>query len=167
MKNYILVIYEYFASTERASIIWNTAFPALLGGIVACLLNTTDNQETAKSVIGSSVSILGILVGFSISMFTLLNTAANPNIDTIKEIKTGKMLYEKPVFLFDLLLVSLIYVILGESLVLILNLLFNFFFDLNRLSGKIVFGIDVFLITHIIFTNISTIINFYFVLSKR
>jgi hypothetical protein len=131
------------------------------------MLYKSNNIEAAKTVINNSVSILGILVGFSISMFTLLNTAANPNIDKIKKIETGKFSFGKPIYLFDLLLVSMIYVIIGESLVLIFNLLFSFFFSLCTLKGKIAFGIDVFFFTHIIFTNIKTISNFYFILSKK
>jgi len=167
MKTYIIVIYDYFKSTEKAQLIWNFFVCSILATGTFFMLYNSNNIEPAKSVINSSVSILGILVGFSISMFTLLNTAANPNIDIIKKTETGKSLYNKPIYLFDLLLVSMIYVIVGESLVLIFNLLFSFFFCLNNLSGKIAFGIDIFLITHIIFTNIKAISNFYFILSKK
>jgi len=167
MKTYIIVIYDYFKSTDTYQIIWNFIICAILAVSTFSMLYNSNNIEPAKSVINNSVSILGILVGFSISMFTLLNTSANPNIDMIKKTETGKYSFGKPIYLFDLLLVSMIYVIIGESIVLIFNLLFSFFFCLETLKGKIAFGFDIFLITHIIFTNIKAITNFYFILSKK
>src|SRR5258708_6070788 len=139
MKTYIVVIYDYYKSTDLSQVIWNFTICATLSLTVFYILNKSTDMEPAKMVINNSVSILGILVGFSISMFTLLNTAANPNIDTIKKTETGKFSFGKPIYLFDLLLVSMIYVIIGESLVLVLNLLFSFFFCLDSLKGKIAF----------------------------
>ncbi|MGZ3756673.1 MAG: hypothetical protein ACXVAY_04445 [Mucilaginibacter sp.] len=167
MKTYIVVIYDYLKSIELSQLIWNFIVCSCLAVSTFYMLYTSGDIEPAKAVINNSVSILGILVGFSISMFTLLNTAANPNIDSIKKRETGKFSFGKPIYLFDLLLVGMIYVIIGESIVLVFNLLFSFFFCLDNLTGKIAFGFDVFMITHIIFTNIKAITNFYFILSKK
>ena len=167
MKAFLVVIFDYYISNGKSSLLWNFLFCAFLAITTCYLFNITNDIDSAQVLINNSVSILGILVGFSISMFTLLNTASNANIEAIKKMETGKTLYGKPIYLFDLLLVNMIYVIIGESVVLIFNLLFPFFFPLNTQRGIIAFGIDIFLITHIILTNISAVINFYFILTKK
>jgi len=121
----------------------------------------------AEDLIKNVSTILGILIGFSISMFTLLNTAANPNIEEIKKTETGSTLYNKPVYLFDLLITSMIYIIVFESFLLIVNLMFPFFISLSSKFGKLIFSFNVFLLIHIILVNVSTTIDFYFVITKK
>lgn len=128
MKTYLVVIYDYLKSTAISQLIWNLIVCFIFSIAIFYLLYTSKDIEPAKTVINNSVGILGILVGFSISMFTLLNTASNPNIDAIKKTETGRYSFGKPIYLFDLLLVSMIYIIIGESILLLFNLLFSFFF---------------------------------------
>ena len=61
----------------------------------------------------------------------------------------------------------MIYIILLESLILIFNLLFNFFFQIETTAGQIAFSVDVFLLVHIILVNISTTVDFYFIITKK
>jgi hypothetical protein len=100
-------------------------------------------------------------------MFTLLNTASNTNIEEIKHEVTDYKLYKKPVYLFELLLISLIYIIIFESILLILNLIYPFLFSFVNSNGKIVFCIDIFLLIHVLLVNVSTTVDFYFIITKK
>ena len=94
MLDYLIVIFEYYKTSKRSYLLWNFAFS--LGLSLACVYipNNIDFDDLAKDLISNSVGILGVLVGFSISMFTLLNTASNPNIESIKKKDTGYKLYK-------------------------------------------------------------------------
>lgn len=167
MLDYVIVIFEYYKTSKKRYLLWNFIFSAVLALCCVVLPSKGEFVELAEGFISNSVGILGVLVGFSISMFTLLNTASNPNIEEIKQKDTGYKLYKKPVFLFDLLIISMIYIIILESLILIFNLLFGFFFELTALSGQIAFAVNVFLLIHVVLVNISTTVDFYFIITKR
>jgi hypothetical protein len=167
MLDYLLVIFEYYKTSKTRYLVWNFITSISLALLCIYVPKRSDFIDLANGFISNSVGILGVLVGFSISMFTLLNTASNPNIEEIKKKETGYKLYNKPVYLFDLLIISMIYIIIIESLILIFNLLFSFFFDLTELSGQIAFAVNVFLLIHVILVNISTTVDFYFIITKK
>lgn len=167
MIEYLIVLYEYYKTCRLSYLLYNLITALLAGSAIFFVSNHKGFIQTANGLTSNFVSVLGILVGFSISMFTLLNTASNPNIETIKTIETENKLYSKPVYLFDLLLISMIYIIIFESILLIANILFPFFFLLDNLTGKVAFCIDVFLLIHVILVNVSTTVDFYFVITKK
>lgn len=167
MLAYLLIFFEYYKTSKFSFLVWNFVISCVLSVTSIHSVRNIDFTSLAEDFIKNSVGILGILVGFSISMFTLLNTVSNANIDQIKKKDTGQVLYGKPVFLFDLLIVSLVYIVLLESILFIFNLLFPFYFDLTNRSGIIAFGVDVFLIIHIVLVNVSTTVDFYFIITKK
>ncbi|WP_428329519.1 hypothetical protein [Mucilaginibacter sp.] len=164
---YFLVVFEFFVTSRKSSFLWNIIISVVLG-IAIYFFSCKDSFVTlAQSVLSSSASVLSLLVGFSISVFTLLNTTSNPNVEAIKQEKTGKLLYNKPVYLFEELMLSLIYIIITESVLLISNLFFPFFFPLTTTFGKIIFCINASILIHVVFINVGTIVNFYFVITKK
>jgi len=167
MLAYLLVFFEYYKTSKLSFLIWNFVISLALAITSIYSVRNIDFTTLAEDFIKNSVGILGILVGFSISMFTLLNTVSNPNIDQIKKKETGQILYGKPVYLFDLLIVSMIYIVLLESILFIFNLLFPFYFDLSTKAGTIAFAVDVFLIIHIVLVNVSTTVDFYFIITRK
>lgn len=165
--SYLLVFFEYYKTCKKSYLIFNLTIALILSCSVYLVSKEINFDKKAETLINNISSILGILIGFSISMFTLLNTATNTNIDQIKKTETGYKLYNRPVFLFDLLIISMIYIIIFESFLLILNLLFTFFLSLNTPTGVAVFCFDIFLLIHVILVNISTTVDFYFIITKK
>ena len=163
---WLLVIYEYFKISNKISLSIN----AFLSGIICfgifyipkeCQLNKNIDQ-----FVNNSTSVLSLLVGFTVAMFTLLITASNPNIDKIKTENSGALLYKKPVSIFKTLLIRTVYIILIESILLIFNLVYPFIFNSSDLNGKIFFGFDAFILSHIIIASITNTVDLYFVLTK-
>ena len=164
---YLLVFFEYYKTCKKSYLYLNLVVSLILSIAIYFSSCSPNFSQNAQNLIDHTSTILGILIGFSISMFTLLNTATSTNIEEIKKVDTGYKLYNKPVFLFDLLITSMIYIIIFESFLLIFNLLFNFFLSLSTQKGIIFFCLDIFLLMHIIVVNVSTTIDFYFIITKK
>ncbi len=167
MLKYLLVIYEYLKITPRGYTLTNLIVSSVLIVGIFYFPDNIDIDSLATSLIKDSISILGVLIGFSLAIFTLLNTTSNKSIEETKEILIVNKLYGRPVSLYESLLISMVYVIVIESFLLVFNLLFNFFFSLDNVAGRIAFAFDSLVLIYIILVNISTTVNFYFVITKR
>lgn len=166
MLNLIIILSDYFRTRARSGLILNY----IMAGIICFLIFKSTNNCTIPNLINSfvnnSISVLSLIVGFSIALFTLIITASNPNIEEIKKTYTSFIISGNKVSLFQHILITMTYIILIECALLLFNLLFPFFFDSKTLTGKVAFYIDVFLLIHIILCNIANTMNIYFVLYK-
>lgn len=164
---WLLVFLEYFKVTNTKAILLNFAVAGLICFGIFYVPNPTNFVKFIEQFINNSTSVLSLLVGFTVAMFTLLITASNPNIDEIKTTLTDYLLYGERVSIYKMLLIKMVYIILVESILLLFNLLYPFFFEPSTNLGRVFFGIDAFLLTHIILANINNTVDLYFVLTKK
>jgi len=164
---WLLVFFEYFKISSNRSLVINFVLSALILLGVFCLPNSLIFDKLIEQFVNNSVSVLSLLVGFTVAMFTLLISISNPNIEEIKTITTTYKLYGEAVTIFKMLLIRTVYIILVESILLLFNLFYPFFFKIGSCSGKIFFGLDTFLLTHIIIANINNTVDLYFILTKK
>lgn len=164
---WLLVFIEYFKTSSSRSLLINSILAACVCFGIFYIPNNCDLVKLINQFINNSVSVLSLLVGFTVAMFTLLITVSNPNIEHIKKKITDYKLYGENVSIFKMLLIRTVYIILVESILLIFNLFYPFFFEPNSIIGKVSFGIDTFLLTHIILTNINNTVDLYFILTKK
>jgi len=167
MLEYSLVLIEYYRTCRLSHFLTNITISLICSTLIFYLSSNPGFEETAGRLLANIITLLGVLIGFSISMFTLLNTASNPNIDEIKKIETGEYLYKKPVYLFDLLVMGITYLMIVESFLLLANLILPFYCVLGSLKGRAIFSMNIFLLIHIILSNISIMVNFYFIITSK
>ena len=108
-------------------------------------------------------NVLGILIGFSISIFAILLSVENDNIRDAKKEMTKAKLYSKPVSLFEVLLVDIAYVIIIQGFFLIVNILLPFFINTSRTF----FAIDTAGITYVVILILRCVLDMYFILTKK
>ncbi len=164
---WVLVLIEYFNVTNRRALLLNFIVAGLICFGIFKITNPHNFIKFIEQFIVNSTSVLSLLVGFTVAMFTLLITASNSNIDEIKIRLTDYVLYGQKVSLYKMLLIKMVYIILIESVLLLFNLLYPFFFEPSTNLGKIFFGLDAFLLTHIILANMNNTVDLYFVLTKK
>jgi len=164
---WLLVFFEYFKVTNTKALLLNLVVAGLICFGLFYIPNPINLIKFIEQFINNSTSVLSLLVGFTVAMFTLLITASNPNIDEIKTSLTDYLLYNEKVSIYKMLLIRMVYIILIESILLLFNLLYPFFFEPCTNLGKIFFGIDAFLLTHVILANINNTVDLYFVLTKK
>lgn len=162
-----LVIIEYIRTSSWIALLTNAILSALICFAIFYFPDECKFSSLIDQFVNNSTSVLSLLVGFTVAMFTLLITASNPNIDKIKEEKSGYFLYSESVSIFKMLLIRTTYIILIESILLLFNLMFPFLFSSNSDYGRFSFFINVFLMTHIIIVSITNTVDLYFVLTKK
>lgn len=159
-------IEHYFSTVESNEFIFDILLPFIISSVAAVVLFTkqgtivpSDASEFFKTVI----TLLSILVGFTISNITIL--AATSDKLTILSTKKIK---NKQVNLYQLMNINFIFVLFSEVATLIINLIsvllisYSIGFFEDNINWIII--IDIFLLSHIFLLNIRNITNFYFVL---
>lgn len=166
MLNLFIILSDYFRTRSLQGLVWNFIFSALICILIYMLTPPCNLPGLINSYINNSLSVLSLIVGFSIALFTLIITASNPNIEELKKTETKFKIGGEVVSLFQHILITMTYIILVECVLLLFSLLFPFVFDVKSTNGKIGFYTHIFLLTHIIICNIANTMNVYFVLYK-
>jgi len=113
------------------------------------------------------MTVLGILTGFSISIFTVFLTIDNENIREAKKENFGKKILGKEISLYDTLLIGLAYAIIVQAILLIANFLYPIFIDIETAKSKLFFAINIAVSIHIILLLMRSVLDFYFIITKK
>lgn len=153
------LIKDYFSTLRFKEFVFEWIFPFILGSIALVILYLNDGNSQ-PDFDSAFITLLGILIGFSIAMLTVITTSSNKNIDRIKKEETKYIIDNVKVTLFRLFVINIGYSIIMEIFLLI----FNIFIPIILCSHNIyTFSFSVFLIIHILFVNVRTVTNFYFI----
>jgi hypothetical protein len=164
---YLLLIIEFLYVKGLKAIFWHFLFPIVIGLLVFYKGDPSIYREYASNFQNNLVTVLGILIGFTISAFTMLLTVNNSNVDRARARLLNKKIFSKQLTLFDSVLIGLAYIILIQGLLLIANFIYPVFISVESSLGKIMFSINVAFLIHVILTLIRNILDFYFILTKK
>ena len=167
---FAILIIDYFKTLKRRDFIFEWSLPFLLCLLIFYLnYNNKDIKNDAINQSSSLISLLGILIGFSIAVITLLITSNTKNIEEIKSKLTRYSNVNKKVTLFDLLIITYTYTVISEIILLIFNLfvpsIMKEICSLHKVS--ILNTLNLFGVMHVLFVTIRNVTNFYFILIKK
>ena len=97
----------------------------------------------------------------------MLLTVNNADIEKAKLELLDKQLFSKQISLFDTVVISLAYIIIIQGLLLIVNFIYPVFIAVASLKGKIFFSINMCFMIHIILVLMRSVLDFYFILTKK
>ena len=163
---YFLLIVE-FHKIKRWKILKALGIALVLGICVFFFSDVEAYKLKADSYIDSIITVLGILIGFSISVFAILLSVENDSIREAKKKETEIKMYNKPIYLYESLIIELAYIIIVQGLLLIANFVYPLFIDVSTVKGKLFFSIDISLMTYSIILLLRNVLNFYFILTKK
>ena len=171
MKNIIFVpIKDYFISRKKVFIKF---LAPMLIALVALLLvvffNIGDSEKvllTFAGFIDTQISIVAILISFSVAIITILVSADNKNIQYLKETESNKKQYKpvngKQLSLFQILLSNIAYNVIVEivylAVLIAISLMQNL---LPVLSLKYITAICIFIILHILLVLLESVAQMY------
>jgi hypothetical protein len=166
---FLLLFIDYIKTVNKRIFIYEIVFPLIIGLAVFFLLRTGHQVSSCAGFRDSSLTLLGVLAGFSITIITILTTSQSKNIDAIKLNITDFKIGGKKISLFRLLLVNFTYSVVLEIILIIINLLAPLIIDNFNVSLNIKiigFSIVVFFIIHILLLTIRNLTDFYMIISK-
>lgn len=166
---FFLVIGDYFKTISKKIFIYEWFFPILISficGYLGCILDF----QIFEKFKDSAINILGVLLGFSIAIITIITTGSGKNLDEIKNIKTNFKINGNKISLYELLLINFSYSVILEVILIIsclvaplINKIIPFGFNLKL----ILYSIMVFIVLHILLLTLRNITDFYLIITKK
>ena len=92
-------------------------------------------MKNATNYHSNIINVLGILIGFTISVLAIILSAENENIKTAKAtyVKNSsdeyKKIYSRNISLYEDVTISLVYIIIFQGILLIANFIYPIFID--------------------------------------
>jgi hypothetical protein len=166
---FLLLIADYFRTISKRVFIFEWLLPFIIGiGIFLLLFfgSTTNATVVFKD---NAINLLGILVGFSITIITILTTGQGQNLDEIKNKKTNIKINKEQITLFRLLLINFTYSVIIEVSLIIICLIYPLLIEnikFNQNLKYVGFSVLVFLILHIMLLTMRNLTDFYLILVK-
>ena len=162
-KSYLILINDYLFTLKK-NVIFDFIFPFVITIILAILLDN-DLLRFDSNFIINTITVLGILAGFSVTAITILTSTNNETVVKLKEKKTGIIVDGFEVSFFRKLYILISYSILICLIVIILNTIgylihWSYFFIHKTIV--VLKSVDIFLVLHIFFVNIRNITSLYF-----
>jgi len=160
---YLLLIYEFFRSKRFLSYFGLIVIPVFLSLVIynSISVETASNQDYSNIV-----TLLGILLGFTVSLFAIFLSANNSNIREAKAKITKFKVFGRKLSVFDIMQTSIAYVIIMECLLLLINIILPIVITEPE-SRKIFLVINMGVLVHIVIILLRSLLDFYFALSKK
>jgi hypothetical protein len=162
---YLLLLVDFFR-IKKAAIILHILIPILVGISIYYCADNANYLKNANDFRDNTITVLGILIGFSISTFTVLLTVENDHIQKAKNEKLNKE-NPKSISLYESVLIGLAYLIIIQGFLLIFNFIYPVFILVDSLRGKLFFSINISCTIHVILLLMRNILDFYFIITRR
>lgn len=166
---FLLLIADYYRTVSKRIFFFEWLIPFLTGIGVFLLLFFGSSTSATIVFKDNAINLLGILVGFSITIITILTTGQGQNLNEIKNKETKIEINNKKITLFRLLLINFTYSVIIEVALIITCLIYPLLIDNIDFSKNIKyvgFSILVFLILHIMLLTMRNLSDFYLILVK-
>lgn len=169
-REFFLVVFEYFQTLNLKLFIFEILLPFLFSTLII-IYNRCEPAFNigAENFISVIVNIIGVLLGFSIALLTILATADSGRTNELRTHKTKQEIWGKQISLFELLLLGFTYTIFLEIVVVLVSISYPFIFNnfkFPRIFLDFGFGIYMTTVFHIFFILIRNIIEIYNVFTK-
>lgn len=171
MKNIIFVpIKDYFTSRQK---LYNKFIIPLIIAIASLLFAIFSNIGNSEKIIltfyefiDTQISIVAILISFSIGIITILVSADNKNIQCLKETDSNKKQYKpvdgKQLSLFQILLSNIAYNAIVEIIYLVVLIAISLLRNLLPIETlKYITAVCIFIILHILFVLLESVAQMY------
>lgn len=164
---YLILIVEFFIVKGVRALFWYLLFPVLIGLTIYYKADDCIYSKNVSSFHTNVITVLGILVGFTISTLAMLLTVNSPNIEKARSQILKQQAFSKNLTLFDSVLIGLAYITLIQGFLLIANFIYPIFISIESPTGKMMFSINIAMVVHVILILLRNILDFYFILSKK
>jgi hypothetical protein len=167
---FIYSISDYYKTLDKKSVIFEIILPFIIGGCIFYLLFFKGNLSHVHDYRDNVLTLLGVLVGFSITIITILTTGTSRNITLIQQRVTSLTMSGNPLSLFDVLLINFTYSVIIEVLLIVAHLIYPFIltnYEFPLWVKVLVFSILFSTVIHVLLLTIRNMTNFYFILIKK
>ena len=120
---FFFLINDYLKTVTKRIFTFEWLLPFILSVLIFYLLFTGKSTSVTETFKNNSINLLGILVGFSITIITILTTGQSKNLEEIKKIKTETKINGKLISVYRMLLINFTYSVVVEVFLIIIFLI--------------------------------------------
>ena len=162
--NFIILLLEFFYF-KRGRLFFYFSLIVFLFSLISYLSNDLSFNEIKNSV-SNSLNLLGILLGFVSAVFTVVITISTTEVEMAKNQEIKGFFNKKKSYLYDEIISSFMFLIILLGLLLIVNFIFPFLINYFESNYIYIFSLISSLIIFAVLKLISTIFDFYFIISS-
>ncbi len=161
----IILLVDFFV-TRKWSYLLSLIIAAIIGIVFFQYSQTT--KEGFDTLISGFVNVIGILLGFSISVLTVFIASNNNNIELSKDHYINRELWNRRYMLYDRVIIDICYIILILGLLLLVSFIVpNLLCNCCRYPKLLFTSIAISILTHIIYMILSIASDLYLIVSKK
>jgi len=166
---FLLPIADYFKTLKFNEFIYEILVPFAVAVVVYFKLLCPPFISGISEYFSSILTLLAILIGFSIASLTIFASNSSSNIEDLKEAMSERKIKGEKISLFRLIIITFIFALIMEFVGLIFNLSYGLLFKTGHFKNFIeeYYAINIFLLLHIFLLNIRNITNFYFIFYRK
>ncbi len=164
-QEFTIPLKDYFSTLKINEVVFEWIIPIIIAIIFYFSIDNLKSLANISVFIGSIISLLAILIGFSIASATILLGCDNKTVIEMKQNLTNREIDGKKISLYHLIYITFISVILIEIFALFFNLGIYFSFEILGILlnyKRVLISIDVIFLLSIFLLNIRNITNLYF-----
>lgn len=166
---WLILIIDYFKSIELKERAFDVFVPLGSGIIISTTCMFCGKVEFAtKGLADVLISLISILIGFSVMLVTLLLTSSGNGVDELKKRKSDIKIHNKEISLFQKLHIQFAFSLISEILLLLIILVYYFLITITNIETlQVIFlFVFIFMILNILLSIFRGIVNIYFAYYK-
>lgn len=168
MLEYFLFFYEFLKTTEKRSVVPNLIISLIVAVLLFFYSENLCVFSKLDSIQSDILSVVGILLGFSFSVFTIFLTADGTNIAKAKkDFLKGVTLYGEKVSLYKSIIISFTFIIIMEGVLLLYCIIYPLISLVNSFGNRICFAVSIFILALSILMTLRLVLDFYFIITKK
>lgn len=164
----LIIIADYFKSLKWREAIYDLVFPIIFSTLIT-IRNIEGNPDVLSKELATLstnlIAIIGILTGLSIAILTVASGNESGSFKKMRARKIDRNLSgKKDITLYQYFVMLLAYTIVTGSALLLYNIFLSILISDAKsiMVMQICFGLNLFLLSHIILLHIRNASNFYF-----
>jgi hypothetical protein len=159
---------DYCKTVDRSERVFDLAIPILATGLLYWFAGPDLQGLDARGIMSDALTLLAILIGFSITSLTVLASGSETSLKTLCQHTSNRSLNGKTLSLYQLLTTIMSHTLVVEILTLLSALTYLFLKpDSSHNIGAVVwFFANMGLVIHAICLQLRIVANFYFTLQN-
>jgi hypothetical protein len=164
---FLYPIRDYLKTLKLNEFLFDIGLPILIGTVVGYLIfeyNCSILTTSADSLFKTVITLLSILIGFTVSSITILTSTGHK----LEQIQTKRKIGKTTINLYQLTNIIFIFTLFSEIITLVINLIavIMISYGLNIIENNLneLLILDLVLLSHVLLLNIRNMSNFYFIL---
>lgn len=164
-SEWLFPVKDYYCSIRKNEIVFEIVVPAVCAvGCTLCYLRAGKIYNALCGLADLLPTAISILIGFTVMLITLLLTSNSENVNNLKATSTSKMLYQKPINLYQGLHIQFSHSLFSEIVLLLLVFGYLFWYGLGMpiKIAAIFLAVEIYLTLNILLSILRGITSLYF-----